>query len=152
MSQKLSWPCNCSNCYWALLKRMINDKKKKYLFLRFYITICLSLTLKKKTKVSILIFLLFLLVLNSITLPPKFTPLSNFSLHSLRFHANVFLTQYKSYLMLVLEREFSHQTCRANQLTGFYMMATLAFNELIFLLGWTSEAYLGTCQTSIIIV
>ena len=90
------------------------------------------MTLKKKTKVSILIFLLFLLVLNSITLPPKFTPLSNCSLHSLRFHADVFLTQYKSYLMLVLEREFSHQTCRANQLTGFYMMATLAFNELIF--------------------
>ena len=29
--------------------------------------------------------------------------------------------------------ETSQLICRANQLTGFYMMATLAFNELILL-------------------
>ena len=32
----------------------------------------------------------------------------------------------KSYLI-------KHQSCSANQLTGFYMMATLAFNELVML-------------------
>ena len=30
--------------------------------------------------------------------------------------------------------ETSHLICRANQLTGFYMMATLAFNELMLVL------------------
>ena len=39
-----------------------------------------------------------------------------------------------------MKRQSGHHTetsqliCRANQLTSFYMMATLAFNELIFLM------------------
>ena len=32
--------------------------------------------------------------------------------------------------------ETSQLICRANQLTGFYMMATLAFNELILKYQW----------------
>ena len=42
---------------------------------------------------------------------------------------------------------FAEQICRANQLTGFYMMATLAFNELIFvdkyktLLKWNKKIH-----------
>ena len=42
----------------------------------------------------------------------------------------------KSYLIKhqsCYHRETSQLTCSANQLTGFYMMATLAFNELVML-------------------
>ena len=35
-----------------------------------------------------------------------------------------------SLLQKVKETKFPFKICSANQLTGFYMMATLAFNEL----------------------
>ena len=45
-----------------------------------------------------------------------------------------FQTEYKlinSLNSLSHHMETSHLICRANQLTGFYMIATLALNELI---------------------
>ena len=42
--------------------------------------------------------------------------------------------------------ETSQVICRANQLTGFYMMPTLVFNELIFMLASKFKPTLGVSQ------
>ena len=88
VSQKLSSPSTGPRCYWVLHKKMLNNKKHP-LFLLFSITINLSLTSKRKAKFSILIFLIHVQIPTSSTTPSTSMSLTNCSLHSFQFDADV---------------------------------------------------------------
>ena len=54
-------------------------------------------------------------------------------MHRYWYLSNLLTNTLTSLIMnLTFKSEFNHDICSANQLTCFYMMATLAFNELIF--------------------
>ena len=66
-------------------------------------------------------------------------------MNSIIHYSSAFINHF-NHLFQLIKRQSCHHICSANQLTGFYMMATLAFNELITSL---SQKFLPTCKYKI---